>query len=162
MTRIPTVQISTPGGPVVINATDYDPDVHELAEGSTLPDPDAPAPVEPGTDPNPLAKIADDTPAPVAQPAPAATETPTGDAGAQTPPNDRDGVSQDDPTAAAKIAELEAQASVQAEQSLAVMKVGKRFKVVDSAGQPVVSDNFQKTGYADEAAAWAAIVATKS
>ena len=111
MGKLPTLTITTGNGPVVINAEDFDPAVHELAT------PVAETPAQEGE--APVAPV----PAPVA---PVAPETGGNEA------------------AGAK---------------LFVAKAGKRFKVVNESGTDV--EGFQKTGYADEAAAWEAIKAAQ-
>lgn len=119
MAKLPTLQVVTGNGPVTINASDFDPNVHELAT-------------------------------PVDAPAPPVAKTP-----AQEPQEPVAGNQPQEPVNTPETGANEPVAGVP--PKLFVAKAGKRFKVVNESGTD--ADGFQKTGYADEDQAWAAIKA---
>ncbi len=101
--QCPVVVIKTPNGPVRINESDFDPNVHELADDHAEA---ASAPVEPVT---PVVQV--------------------------------------DQTVAVDTVQL------------AVLKIGRKFFVVDAAtNEKVVRDDLAAAGYDTEQAAWAAII----
>lgn len=136
--RLPTVEIETENGPVLINRSDFNPDLHKLSERSKE---ELTAQIERAANQGqPVEPVA-----PPAPPAPAAQDVPpTGQTTPPAPPAPVDPVA---PPATAPV-----------DPALMVTKKGRKHFVIDQAGQPVTVEGIDPEGYATDQAAWDAIL----
>lgn len=127
--RVPTVVIMTGNGPVLINESDYDEEVHTLAS-------DAKAPKDAGADSQGEAQTGSD-----------------GDAGQSD-----GGPAAGTPGALAAHAEAMIAAGTATDVKL-VAKIGRNYFVVNDKGAKIAADGINAKGYGTEKEAWDAIMA---
>lgn len=132
-----TVTIITENGRVRINASDYNPDEHTLADAAN-------------GEAAPAGDITDDEADAITPPAPLMQPETNVATGAGAP------AAQIAPTSAV---DANGNPIVAEPAQRLVSKIGAKFFIVDAAGNKLTGDGINAKGYADEASAWSAIVA---